>query len=744
MSLVLGVLMVCGLIYVDALIQQKFEGKRWAVPAKVYARPLELYEGADLTQEQLVSELQRLGYRKTQKPGKLAAGHYRVNGSQVAFHSRGFAFWDGRESSREVLVSMADNQIRSLQADDLTHEIVRLEPLQIGGIYPAHNEDRVLVSIHQVPQLLVSALLAVEDRDFYQHWGISLRGIARAVLTNLKAGGLRQGGSTLTQQLVKNFYLTNERSLSRKLLEAVMSVLLDFHYEKDDILEAYINEIYLGQSGKRAIHGFGLASLYYFGQPLRELEPHQIALLVGIVKGASWYDPRRNPERALKRRNQVLDIMVEQGVLDADKAERYKRKSLDVIARPVYEDERYPAFMDLVKRQLKQDYRDEDLRTEGLRIFTTLDPFVQEGVERAFAGHFELLQQRHGQKMKKLQGAAVITQSHTGEVLAVYGDRRVRYKGFNRALDAYRPVGSLMKPVVYLAALDNGYGLATMIDDGPISVPLDDGSVWQPHNFDHKSHGIVPLQVALAQSYNQAAARVAMDIGVDAVVAQLEQLGFERSAPRVPAIALGAVDMSPFEVAMVYQTIAGAGFYTPLRAIRSVMDATGQPVQRYGMEVERRVDPERVYLITAALQEVVHHGTARRAYRYLPDTLNLAGKTGTSDDQRDAWFAGWSGNYLGVFWVGEDHNESTPLTGASGALPVWIDTMKKLPLKPVNIPKPASIEWLWINPQEWTLSKAHCDGAVYLPLRHSHRPTRHSPCGESGHLFDWIKSWFGD
>lgn len=739
-------------VYLDALIQDKFEGKRWAIPAKVYARPLELFEGAALSDRQVVFELQRLGYRKVAASQRLSPGTYSVTNnptawgvaqSHIAFHTRGFQFWDGQEPAQLIELNVVSDQVKDLVAGNKRDEIARLEPSLIGGIYPAHNEDRVLVTLDQVPPLLIEGLLAVEDRDFYDHWGLSFRGIARAMVANLKAGGFRQGGSTLTQQLVKNFYLTSERSFRRKIMEAVMSVLLDAHYEKDDILEAYLNEIYLGQSGKRAVHGFGLASLFYFGQPLRELQPHQIALMVGLVKGASWYDPRRNGDRAIERRNQVLALMEEQGVIDANERQLYSAKPLDIIAKPVYEDERYPAFLDLVKRQLRQDYRDEDLRSEGLQIFTTIDPYVQESVEDSFQQRFQLLEKHYGKTMASLQGAAVFTETHSGEVVAMLGDRRVRYKGFNRALDAYRPVGSLMKPLVYLAALEKGYTLATMVDDSAYSVTLKNGQIWAPLNFDKKDHGQVPLQLALANSYNQATARVAMDVGVNGIVKKVRQLGVEKEIAEVPAIALGAVELSPYEVAGMYQTLAAAGFYTPLRSIRSVLDSSGKPLQRYGIDVDKRVSEDLIYLLTSALQETVRNGTGKSAYKTLDDGLNIAGKTGTSDEQRDSWFAGWVGNYLGIVWLGQDENQATPITGATGALPVWIDTMKQLPLRPLELEKTSGVEWVWINPLEQALSKSHCEGAIYVPMLTETVPRKQSQCGETGKVMNWIKRWFG-
>ncbi len=521
-----------------------------------------------------------------------------------------------------------------------------------------------------------------------------------------------------------------------------MSVLLDFHYEKDDILQAYLNEVYLGQAGKRAVHGFGLASLFYFGVPLRELEVEQIALLVGLVKGPSWYDPRRNPQRAEERRTQVLQLMVEQGVIGQQEYERVKNKPLGIIKKPVYLDERYPAFMSLVRKQLQRDYQDKDLQSEGLKIFTTLDPYMQTQLQRAAVRHLNELAVSYGSKYKGLQTAGVFTTANTGEIVALMGDKNQKYKGFNRALNAYRPIGSLMKPAVYLAALENNYTLATLVADEPLDVPLPNGDHWRPRNFEKVSHGPVMLQQALAHSYNQATARVALDIGIATVIQVAQRLGVDKKLPEVPALSLGAVSLSPYEVATMYQTLAAGGFYTPLRSIRSVLNAEGEPLQRYGIDVERRIDPGHNYLMATALQEVVKQGTARSANRYLAKDLMVAGKTGTSDDQRDAWFAGWSGKYLGVVWVGFDDNLTTPLTGATGALPIWAQTMAAVPQSPLNPLQPDTVDWYWIDPRQKAVSRPHCDGAVFVPLLINTVPGKQANCSEPQRVFNWIKQLF--
>lgn len=732
-GLVLGAV---GVVYLDARITTHFEGKRWAIPAKVYARPLELYDGLQLADRQLAFELGLLNYRRVWS-AKLEPGTYIENNGRFQIATRGFDSWEGSEPPRTLRFMLDHGRVEGLTSNGVS--IARLEPAVVGGIYPAHNEDRVLVKLDQVPTLLTRSLIAVEDRDYYDHFGLSIRGIGRALLANVSSGSVQQGGSTLTQQLVKNFYLSSKRTLTRKGTEAIMAVLLDYHYSKDEILEAYLNEVYLGQAGKRGIYGFGLASLFYFGQPLRELKEHQVALLVGLVKGPSWFDPRRNPDRAKTRRDQVLQIMLEQGVIDQKRYASAVKLPLDVIKKPQYDDARYPAFLDLVKRQLKQDYKDEDLRSEGLRIFTTLDPWAQEQLEQAIDQHTTQLQKIHGKRLENLEAAGVITASNTGEVVAVVGGRSFRYEGFNRALDAVRPIGSLAKPAVYLAALERGWHLGSVLQDEPLDHKLPDGKIWSPENFDKQSHGEVPLIHALANSYNQATARLALDIGVNRIVSVMQRLGVERNLPAVPSLALGAVDLSPFEVAEMYQTIATEGFGTPLRAVRSVLTGEGEPLQRYELEVQQRFDPADIYALVYGMQEVVRSGTARSINSSLSPDLNLAGKTGTSNDQRDSWFAGFSGNYLGVVWMGRDDNEKTPLTGASGALRVWNQAFTRLPLQPLELNPPGDLEWVWWDPVQQAQVDSWCDNAIELPVRRDTVPEQKVSCGSGGRLFNWFR-----
>ncbi|RRJ82240.1 penicillin-binding protein 1B [Aestuariirhabdus litorea] len=727
------------LAYLDAAVVSRFEGKKWAIPAKVYASPLEFYVGAPIDLESALEQIKLLGYQpvgRVNRPGQVAR-----SGQRLEIHTRGFAFPDGAEPSQRLVVEFSAGRVVAL-SDTAGAElgVARLEPLLMGGIYPSNNEDRLLVNLQQLPSTLIPALLAVEDRGFYEHMGVSPKSIARALVVNIGAGGVRQGGSTLTQQLVKNFYLSDERSLWRKGIEALMALLLEFHYSKEEILETYINEIYLGQQGQRAIHGFGLASEFYFGQPLEELSLERAALLVGLVKGASYYDPRRHPERALARRNLVIDQLVKQGEVSGAEGERAKQKPLGVISRPGGQGNLYTAYLDLVKRQLKRDYREQDLTSEGLRIFTSLSPLAQ---QRAQASVQRTLSRVAGED-DQIQGAMVVTSPGTGEVLALVGGRKAGFAGFNRALDALRPIGSLIKPAVYLAALEqyDRYNLVTPVDDGPFSVTLSQEDVWTPQNFDRKSHGHVPLHEALARSYNQAAARLGMEVGVSEVQQVLRRLGVTRPLTDYPALLLGAASLSPIEVASLYQTIASNGFEVPLRSIRSVVTNQGVLLSRYPLAVEQRFSPAVVHLLQYALMEVMREGTGRSAYQFLPDSMRVAGKTGTTNDLRDSWFAGYSADRLAVVWLGRDDNRSTRLTGSSGALRVWSDFMAQGQRESLQPTPVEGVSYLWVESGSGKRSGAGCSGARYMPFIVGSEPRSSSICRIQGPVVDWFRSWF--
>ncbi|MCP5142484.1 MAG: penicillin-binding protein 1B [Chromatiales bacterium] len=731
-ALVGGVVLAGYLLLLDRQVRAQFEGRQWALPAHVYARPLEVFAGMKLSADDLVAELDLLGYHADPDAVGLGrAGAYRLGGGRVELVSRAFTFWDGEEAGHAVRVRFDGGRVAALEA--LTGQapaLLRLDPLRIGGIYPTRAEDRSLLRLDDAPKGLTDALIAVEDSRFHEHHGIDPIGILRAVWHNLLAGRVVQGGSTLTQQLVKNLFLSDERSLQRKFNEASMAALLELHYGKEQILETYLNEVYLGQDGSRAIHGFGLGAEFYFGRPLNELRSEHLALLVGLVKGPSYYNPRRNPERAQARRDVVLAVMEREGLITSTEAVRARTAPLGLAEPRQAGGNRYPAFLDLVRRQLQRDYHEADLTSEGLRIFTTLDPRAQREAETRLGKRIGYLQERHGPK-GVLEGAVVVVRPDNGEVQALVGGRDARFDGLNRALDAVRPIGSLIKPVVYLRALEEParYSLATLLDDGPFSLrQAGVAEAWQPQNYDHEFHGKPLLIDALAHSYNPASARLGLALGLGEVHGAIRRLGVEREPPLVPAMLLGAYNLSPFEVAQLYQPIAAGGFRAPLRAIREVMNTDRQPLARYSLRIEQTFDSQVIGLLGVAMREVVRSGTARYLNRMLDNDAAVAGKTGTTDDLRDSWFAGFDASRLVVVWMGVDDNSRANLTGASGAMLVWGDVMRALGVDPLPDAPPPGTVVAEVDRDSGLLADAGCPDTVRLPFIAGSEPRGMASC----------------
>lgn len=737
--LLLGLVMLAVLlVYLDAQVRHHFDGRKWNLPAKVYARPLLLYPGLTLSPEQLQAELQWADYR--QQRGTPTPGTFEHSNDVWRIHRRAFSFWDGAEGSARITMQLSDGVVQSLWVGAQEQPMVRLEPQYIGGILPQHNEDRELVTVDEVPLELIAALIATEDKAFLQHYGISVRGIGRALFANVQAGGVVQGGSTLTQQLVKNFYLSSDRTLIRKAQEALMAVLLELHYSKEEILQAYLNEVYLGQAGRRSIHGFGLASRFYFGKAVGELSTAEIATLVGLVKGASFYNPRRNPERAKERRDLVLALMAAEGVISDDERIRAQAEPLVTADAQRAGQREYPAFLALAKRQLQQDYRLQDLQNEGLLVFTTLDPWLQHALETATQQHLQSLERQYSALRNDLESAAVVTSVDGGEIRAMLGSRRAEFFGFNRAVDARRPLGSLVKPAVFLTALQSGtYHWGSPISDDPVQIAGVADTVWQPRNFDRQHHGEVPMVSVLARSLNASTVRLGMNVGLAPIAKTIKELGLVSSVPAYPSLLLGAIDVSPLAVATFYQTMASQGFYTPLRTIDAVATGDGQVLSSYAIRGEQRFSAVDMQWLRYGLQEVVEQGTAQR----LRSTMSgkVAIKTGTSDGQRDGWVAGFDQQHLTVIWVGRDDNSPMPFAGSRAALPIWQELYQRIGVQP--LPDLMDMSWLPVSSDGQVYADG-CAGTVY-PFPQSRMPNTHGcsrarPSSEENKRswFDWL------
>ncbi|WP_350015842.1 penicillin-binding protein 1B [Rhodanobacter sp. IGA1.0] len=694
-------------------VQDRFNELVFAVPTRVYARPLPLAAGEPMTSSALELELTFAGYSHDGK-GQVA-GSWQKEGLRYTISSRGYAGPDGGELPKRIRVSLGGGSIRSVQdaASGKPIELAHLDPARIATLYGASQEERRFVRLADVPPLLVSGLQAVEDRDFNHHIGIDFSAIARAAFANLRAGHTVQGGSTLTQQLVRNLFLSRDQNFTRKINEALMSLLLEAHYSKGRILEAYVNDVFLGQQGSQAVHGFAAASEFYFGRRLEDLRPQEIALLVGMVKGPSFYDPRRSPQRALTRRNLVLKEFFETNLITAAQLNAAQAAPLDIVSNGQLPHNRFPAFMDLVRKQITADFDEDALREGNLSIFTTLDPAAQIYTEQAITSTLKGL----GKRGDGVQAAAVVTNAHSGSVLAVVGSKIPGDPGFNRALDARRPIGSTIKPFVYLVALTQPerWNLASLVDDSPVSMRQPDGSQWTPQNDDHRSHDPLIMVDALAHSWNLATIHLGMDVGLPRIQAFLKSFGIGDINPS-PSLLIGALDLAPLQLTQLYQYLAADGHALPLVAVRGVLDGNGRTIKRYQVQGGAGEYQEAVRLTTWAMQQVAEYGTASALGNSALASLHAAGKTGTSNDMRDSWFAGFTGEHLAVFWMGRDDNKPTTLFGASGGLRAWRDLFAKLPTQPLPAAPGTGLEMAWLNPATGKRTEPQCEGAQQVPV----------------------------
>lgn len=701
-------------IYLDSLVKQKFEGQLFELPTVVYARILNLAPGDEISLKEVRNELNVLNYRKVSQPKY--PGEYSSSSTKIEVIRRPFEFTDGPEPDRHVMLHFDASGLTRIQSLEKAGDLgyLRIEPKMLGMLEKNRDEQRLFLRREQFPEVMVDALLVTEDRDFYQHDGVSPVAIARALVANIKAGRTVQGGSTLTQQLAKNLFLTSDRTLWRKIREAYIAVILDYRYSKDRILEAYLNEVYLGQSGGEAIHGFGLAARLYFGQPIQELRIDQLALLVGMVKGPSYYNPVRFPDRAKERRDLVLRLMMQQGYLTTSEFDHAASRPLD-IQDNVRIASRQPAYFQQLQIELKEKVGAAFEADKGLKVFTSLDPVSQHELETAIKTKIPQLAKVAG---KDLEGAAIAVDRHSGEIRAMVGGKRTGYDGFNRALNASRQIGSLAKPAVYLTALQQPekYSLASTLNDKPLSLKGSKGKVWSPRNYDRKFRGDVPLYIALAKSLNVPTVQLGMQLGIPNVVDTFEKLGINRDEIRpVPSMFLGSFTLTPFQVAQMYQTLTNSGKQAKLSALRSVVDMEGDVLYQSLPIAKQTVDQNAAWLTTYAMKRGVAEGTGR----YLNAQFSwaaLAGKTGTSNDTKDSWFVGVDGREVTTIWLGRDDNKSTKLTGSSGALRVYAEYLKHRIPTQLTLPWPKNISTVGFAQSGKGDLVLDCDNAFKLPV----------------------------
>ena len=743
-------------LYLERIITKRFEGTRWALPSKIYSDSFPIYPGLTLNHSPLLEKLDRLNYHPVKGPLQ-QKGDLIWEKDRIEIYLNDFAYPQKSFNGFPLRLTLQDKEISSLHNLDTGQELylAELEPELLSGIFNQSWEERDLVYFSKVPEHLIHAILAIEDVRFFSHIGLDFRSILRAFLTNLKEGKVVQGGSTLTQQLVKNFFLTQERTWSRKFNEALMALILETRYTKQEILETYLNEIYMGQQGTMAIHGIGMASRFYFGKKVEEISLAESALLAGLIKSPNGFSPYRNPERAESRRKRVLHKMFQQEKISYQKYQEARAQPVS----PRGFVERFhqaPYFIDFVQKQLQKHYPAETLHSEGLRIFTTLDPDIQRKAETALLDGLKQIENdypslKRDDPKEQIQGLIIVVQPQTGYIKALVGGRDYSVSQFNRVTQAKRQPGSLFKPFVYLSALSQQLpGMekpmtgATMVEDTPISIPVVEKGIkkeWVPENYDQIFHGEVTLRTALESSLNVATVRLAQTIGNNKISSTANTLGITSPLKPVPSLALGTSEVTPLEMATAYVTLANQGIKTTLLSVKQVIDKDENLLQNKEIHMEKVISPQRAYLMTYLLQGVVEHGTAS-GVRKLGFKGPVAAKTGTTSDYRDAWFVGYTPELLTLVWVGFDHNDSTYLTGSRAALPIWVDLMKKITYSPPpDFLPPSKIVFRKIDPKTGLLVSFRCPGGVEEAFLEGTEPKRH--CGENGKgLLEWFTHLF--
>ncbi|HYO16318.1 MAG TPA: PBP1A family penicillin-binding protein [Thermoanaerobaculia bacterium] len=704
----------------------QFDDITFRQPSRLYAQATRLHEGRSYPADLLIEDLSGEGYREHEGSSPLPAGRYRRTGRGLAVHLRSFPLPDGQRGGGLVEVQYRGSRVRALRLNGKDVDTVFLDPPLLASYYGPDLQERRPLELGEFSEDLIAAVVAAEDDSFYRHAGFSLSGVLRALWVNLRGGEVRQGGSTLTQQLVKNIYLTHERTLARKSQELILAVLLELRYSKEEILEAYLNEIYLGGAGGVSLLGFGSASRAYFGKDAGQLTLAEAATLAGVIRSPANYSPLSHPERAQERRDWVLQRMAKLRLVEAQRVEEALRQPLNLAPEPLVR-RRAPYFADTAALEAQRRFGIEELADEGYVLFSTLDwhnqqtaqAAVEWGLERAEEGY-----QKGRKQESPLQAALVSVDPKTGGILAYLGGRSYTESQFDRAGQARRQAGSTFKPVVYAAAFEERKASpSSFLEDTPLSLPLPT-QTWSPKNDDGSYHGWVTVRSALEKSYNPATARLALEVGMERIVRLAHAMGVSSRMEPFPSIALGAVEVTPVELATIYATLAAGGVKPPVHGLTAVLDRYGKPVEGTKLPAPERVlSPQSAYIVTSLLQGVLERGTARGAADGIKG--DLAGKTGTTNKRRDSWFAGYSPERTTVVWVGYDDNSTTRLSGARAALPIWVRfTEKVAPRAGFSVfPQPKGLTTVTIDPSTGKIATEYCPWAFTEVFREGEAPT---------------------
>ena len=690
-----GVALAIGSFFIRNEVIRRVNDRSVSSSSVVMSGPFQLIRGMNVEKSGLLDRLLRLGYRIDTEAIPSEPGRYRTEKGRLLIHLRGGTF-SRNVTQRPLVAEIITGPTGTVsEISDVKFkkplQSVFLEPETLSYLGDTATRASTPKSLKEFPKVLIDAVLSIEDERFYSHWGIDPVAVIRAVVINLQSGSVRQGGSTLTQQLAKNLFFSSERSLARKGFEAVAAILMETAFTKDHILELYLNEVFLGQEGNTAIHGFGEAALSFFGKDVSDLSLAEAATLAGIIKAPSSLSPRNHPDKARERREIVLLKMEERGVIS--NKDRTQADKEDLKVRPAERTKRIaPYFVDYVRGEVQRQLDLSSLGDSNLRILTTLDLEYQKCADDAIAAGLKQLETAYPRLKKAsqpVQAAMIAVTPIRGEVLAWVGGRDYSQNQFDRVSLAKRQPGSTFKPFVYLTALDkelNNYRVArttTTLMDEPTTIPVPGSVPWSPKNYDNRYRGEVTVREALTHSLNVPTVELAMKVGIDSIASTAARFGFGRDLPRVPSLALGAGEITPLEMARAYAALANGGVLLELVPIAAVKEQTEDTfvLQPHPQE-ERAASESAVFVLNTILRNVVDRGTAA-SNRRAGFTAPAAGKTGTSNDARDAWFVGFTPRLLAAVWVGFDDNRELKLTGGQAAAPIWAEFMKCVsPMEP--------------------------------------------------------------
>jgi len=737
--------------HLSTRVEERFASRRWSIPSGVFSDTTLLYPGQHINSDLFRQKLAALGYRNV-RHSPAQKGEMQLTPGAISIYLHDLKTpWNSREGFA-VRIAVTGNMIESIvQKDDgKAVPILELEPEEISLFFGAEREQRQLVSIRQVPRHLILAVLAAEDSRFYEHHGIDPRGIVRALITNLRHVSIRQGGSTLTQQLAKNYFLTPERTLSRKLKEILLSLVIELKYEKEEILEIYLNEIYLGQKGSVAVNGVGEAAYFYFGKPVDELTLVEAATIAGLIKAPNYYSPYKDEARCRSRRDDVLRAMHDKGWVSPEALPEALKLPVKTVGYTVH-GKKAPYFVDYLTEQLRYLYRSADLGSLGLSIYTTLDTQVQTAAEQALSRGLARLEKMNPalerqEPEAQLQGAVLVVQPRTGYILAMVGGRNYAISQYNRIVNAQRQPGSAFKPFVYVSSLDK-FPPTTMLSNQPQTYSID-GKTWEPQNFETVTKYTVSLRDALKMSYNLATVDLALKTGLDHIVDVAARFHFSTPIKPYASLALGAFEVIPLELARAYCVFAADGTQPYPLSLKSVVDENGKTLEQKHLQIERLITPAEAFMMNSMLQSVVTEGTARSLQNY-GVTWPVAGKTGTTNDFRDAWFVGYTPDILALVWVGFDNGDPIQATGSAAALPIWADLMNSIPqyISGQNFAVPSGVEKRTVCSVTGLLAVKNCPEPIEEYFLTAQVPTEECPLHKKSGLstlIEGVKKLFND